>query len=582
MSTPRTRARSRAIRIGISFLTCAVLVTGTTESSVSLPVTNTVASLETPQSDSQATESSLGSSDLSSVLSDILKPDSSEGKQPPAITKLIPKLKEPADGKTCVGPEFATLGAIFSAIFDSFTPLIPPAQRGPVLDARSRVLGDLHELQISSLAVTNSPGGLGASKDAPMNKYRDPLSQWVVTQLMNVKAGTAAQPIRADNLTVMQAVESAWLYFYLTAVVPLTLVKSMLPADYSLGPVSVGTLLTLPMTIGAAGMKLFYKAMSVTLISNCLARMTPDEKARAGKPDHDLSFDAQVPEILTKVAGELAIAEPGSCPSIADMTLSQLVGRTSSFLQKQVSDPEDAKQIELLTKGLQLFMKYAPVPANLIPADPVDDDTVEELMDRGLGVAAAPEVTVETIRASLTDDETKRASLAEMTPLGELTVTKTLTAAFYAYSLTTLLVGHLNDAAAAALAIEMGGVDLMPRISGLYDAPKTYGLVVFHNTLRSVCFTPDGSGAPATSPAPSTSVAPTTSATPGSSTTPKPSTSTTPRSSTAPSTSTTPKPSSSTSSSPAPSSSTAPAPTPSSTLDSGTEIGSSGGTVTAG
>lgn len=73
---------------------------------------------------------------------------------------------------------------------------------------------------------------------------------------MGVDAGTAAQPVRAANPTVKQAIEIAR-PFYLKMVIPLTLHKSMLPANYSMYPVSAGAPPTLPMTTGAAGMKVF-------------------------------------------------------------------------------------------------------------------------------------------------------------------------------------------------------------------------------------------------------------------------------------------------------------------------------------
>lgn len=79
--------------------------------------------------------------------------------------------------------------------------------------------------------------------------------------------------------------------------------------------------------------------------------MTSDVQAREGNPAPDLNFDAPIPALLKRVAGELTIANPGSCPSIANLTLSALIGRTSTFLKRWISGTDDAKHVALLTKG---------------------------------------------------------------------------------------------------------------------------------------------------------------------------------------------------------------------------------------
>ena len=118
-------------------------------------------------------------------------------------------------------------------MFESFIPSLPAEHRGAARAAERTVLADLHDLKISTLSVSTHPSQLGASPYAPMNTYRDPLSQWIVTQLMNVKEGRAAQPIRAENLTVSQAVETAWLYFYITTIIPLSIFADTMPGIVS-------------------------------------------------------------------------------------------------------------------------------------------------------------------------------------------------------------------------------------------------------------------------------------------------------------------------------------------------------------
>ena len=395
------------------------------------------------------------------------------------------------DGRVCVGAETATLGKVFDAVYDSFTPSIPAAHRAAAAAAKRRVAADLHRTKISTLGVSMHPSALGASPDAPMNKYRDPLSQWIVTQLVNVRNGDAAQPIRADNLTLSQAVETAWLYFYVTTVIPLTLVKDTMPGIYSLGPVSIGTLITLPISIGMSGMRMFYKAISNAIIGKCLVRMTAAERAAAGKPDPDLRFTAQVPRIIREIAAQVAIAEPGTCEPVSSLPLSRIVERTSKYLQATAPNKRAARDVVRKTKQLQRFMRQTRVPHNLVPTDPADFNAIESLLSMGLGLTPYVGGAVTDILVGLGSNVGKGQDLGATVPLGELTVTKTLTAGYYSYAVTTQFVSVVQGFAADALATSLGGLDIMPRLGGVINAPNTYGLVVYHNALRSLCLVED-------------------------------------------------------------------------------------------
>lgn len=86
--------------------------------------------------------------------------------------------------------------------------------------------------------------------DAPMDQYRDSMSQWIKAQLTNVKNGQAVQSTHVENLILSQAVESAWLGFYAAAAIPSPLLKSTMPSIYSLGSASAGALITLRTSIG--------------------------------------------------------------------------------------------------------------------------------------------------------------------------------------------------------------------------------------------------------------------------------------------------------------------------------------------
>ncbi|WOC11898.1 hypothetical protein [Gordonia sp. MP11Mi] len=397
----------------------------------------------------------------------------------------------PSTDKKCFGADAATLGVVFKAVFDSFTPSLPENYRPAARAAGKQVLAAMHSMTISSLAISMHPAQLGASPAAPMNKYRDPLSQWIVTQLMNVKNGEAAQPIRVDNLTLSQAVETAWLYFYVTAVIPLTLLKSTMPSIYSLGPVGVGTLITLPISVGTAGMSLLYKAIGNAIIDQCIARSSDEEIANAGKPDPDLRFTAQVPTIIQETADQVSIAEPDTCPAIADLSIGRIAERTADYLKAIAPNDATRRQIAQKYRELRHFMKTTRVPAGLIPADPADFNGIEAVLSIGMGLVPYAGGALTDILIGLGHNIGQGDNLGATVPLADLTVTKTLTAAYYSYALTTQFVSVLNSLAADSLATTLGGINILPNIGGVIDAPNTYGLVVYHNALRSLCLTED-------------------------------------------------------------------------------------------
>lgn len=487
MNSVRKIRSASVVRLLAAVLVFAMVVTGTTQS-VGTPsgalvtAADQASHIDTPGDSSTDSASSL-------TANRAAKPSTPSPKTDPT---------EPV----CVGGEQATLGKIFAAVFDSFEPQIPAAHRPAARAAKARVLADMHRMTISTLAVSMHPAELGATPDAPMNKYRDPLSQWIVTQLMNVREGRAAQPIRVDNLTLSQAAESAWLYFYLTAVIPLTLVKDTMPGITSVGPVKLGTLITLPITVGLAGMNLMYRAISNAIIARCMVTMTADERERAGKPDPDLTFTAQVPQIIEDIAGQVAIAEPDTCPPIGDMTLGRVAQRTADFLEATAPNRRAAGQITAAAKRLQHFMRTVYVPHNMIPADPADFTTIETLLSYGMGAIPYIGGAITQAVIGLGHSAGEGKDFRQMIRLSDLTVTKSLTAAYYSYALTTQFLSIANGFAADALSASMGGLDLLPRFGGLLNAPNTYGLVVYHNVLRSLCLVEDRVPAkPGTKPA---------------------------------------------------------------------------------
>ncbi|MGB6040916.1 MAG: hypothetical protein WBG39_13805 [Gordonia sp. (in: high G+C Gram-positive bacteria)] len=473
--------RSRSVRLGAVALACAVAVGGSAQSVSPIPVA---------EQQSIRTLNDAPNPDTARNASDIRR-----------VAKPTPQTPADPNAAVCVGANEATLDKVFVAMFDSFLPSIPAAHRTAALAAKRQVLADMHSLKISTLAVSLHPSALGASPEAPINTYRDPLSQYIVTQLMNAKNGRYGQTMRVENLTLSQAVESAWLYFYLTAVIPLTFLKDTMPSVTAVGPVSLGMLITLPITIGVAGLKMMYTMIGNAIIDGCIVKMTPDERRHAGQPDPDLSFASKVPQIIADIAGQVEIAEPGSCPAIGDLPLSRIVTRTADYLTATAPNPAAAKQIANSARDLQKFMKTVWVPHNLIPADPDDLSTVETLLSYGMGVIPTVGGTITDIVIGLGHNSGSGKNMGEMVRLSDLTVTKTMTAAYYAYALTTQFISIANEYAADALVPLTGGLDLLPRVSGLINAPNTYGLVVYHSVLRSLCLSEDRKVVPASQPA---------------------------------------------------------------------------------
>lgn len=417
----------------------------------------------------------------------------------PVSPDPAPSVIEPP--RECVGSTFATLGGIYDALFESLLPSMPDTVRNDSENIKAAAHRDMDGLRISSLAVSNHPLGLGATRDSPSLKYRDPISGYIVTQLMNVRDGTAYEAITVENMTLAQAVETAYLYLYLTVIIPMTLVASAIPPITPLGPVSLGTLIALPLQLGAMAMGAIYGGLSRALVNACIISVTQEEKDHAGKPIKDLRFTNAVPQVIRDIADQVLIAEEDSCPPIGSLPLSRVVERAGSYLEQINTDPAVDKQIVDQIARLEDFMTKAPVPHNLIPGDPADFNTIESLMAFGLGyvpmVGGAPTQAIVGLAHNYFDG----ADMGQTVPLADLTVTKSMTAAYYGYSLSTyvLQLGYTQNQDLAVQALQL----LMPTLTpeqfaqyapspfGLINAPNTYGIVVYHNVLRSLCLAED-------------------------------------------------------------------------------------------
>ncbi|MFT4042651.1 MAG: hypothetical protein QM673_05740 [Gordonia sp. (in: high G+C Gram-positive bacteria)] len=403
--------------------------------------------------------------------------------------------------KECAGSRFATFGAIYDAVFDSFLPQLPASIRDNSTSIKAAAHRDMDRLRISTLAISAHPYDLGADKQAPIMTYRDPISEWIVTQLINVREGRTADAISVENLTLSQAVETVWLYVYVTVLIPLTIVRDSIPPIATLvGPITVGTLLSLPIMLGVFITNAFFNAISNGLVNACIVSVTKEQKARAGKPVKDLRFAWAVPGIVRDMAGQVSIADPATCPSIGTLPLSRIVTRTSNYLESVTTNPVTDRQIQTATNQLRQYMRTTRVHQNLVPADPADFNIAESVLS--LTGTLVPFVGGAPFDAviGLSHNHNRGDNFGASVPLEGLSVTKSLTAAYYAYAITTHIIEVVwehggTDVAAGLVSDLFPGLgisaDLIPLGEGILSVPNVYGLVVYHNVLRSLCLTED-------------------------------------------------------------------------------------------
>lgn len=408
--------------------------------------------------------------------------------------------------RECVGSRFATFGAVYDAVFDSLLPMLPSEIKKQAPTIRARAHRDMQGMRISSLAVSNHPYDLGADDKDPIMTYLDPISQWIVSQLVGVREGRDAEAIPVENLTVAQAVETVWLYLYVTVMVPLTVIRRTVPSIATVaGPITVGTLLTLPILLGVFAATQLYQAISSALVESCVVSVTRSQKENAGKTVKDLRFAGAVPGIVRDIARQVDVADAQTCPPIGGLPLSRIVSRTSSYLQSITADSATDRRIGAAADQVQNWMRHTRVTDNLIPADPADFSTPEYAISQ-IGalipyVGGAPL----DIAIGLNHNRGEGADFGRTVPLSSLSVTKTLTAAYYSYALAAHVIELAwqeggTDPSAALLADLFPGAgitaDMIPRSTGIVGAPNLYGLVVYHNVLRSMCLAEDKRPAP--------------------------------------------------------------------------------------
>lgn len=419
-----------------------------------------------------------------------------------------PLFASPADRPeetTCVSGEFTTLAVIYNSLVASLAPSLPPQVRAAVLADQPRIQREMQRITVSTLAISEHPRTLGASDDDPATKYRSPHSQALISGLLKIRDGTHNEAIPVGNITLSQAVETAWLYFFTGVLAPARLAVELAPnvVDLSGGPieslsfVSYSMLLTIGFAVIRMGLTQVYSSISEAVLDQCMAQVTDDEKALAGAPSEDVVYDIPIHPIISSIADQLALADSDTCTPIGDLSLGRIVTRTGEAAQAQAPNAPAKQQIGTETKRLLRQMKTVRIPHHLIPADPADWSTVETIGSYIGGAIPYVGGAPLDILIGLGHNLGQGARMDETVPLDELTVTKSLTAAHFTYYLAVHLFTTIGSELTSP--IVGNGLTMSPfEIAGRFlNLPLTYGLVTYHHVIRSMCLREDdttGSG----------------------------------------------------------------------------------------
>ncbi|WP_245555584.1 hypothetical protein [Gordonia soli] len=415
-----------------------------------------------------------------------------------------PKANEGRD-TTCVSGEFATLSVVYDSIFESVLPSLPPQLRPTAQSARIAAHRDMKRLHVSSLAVSNHPMTRGADKDDPAVLYRDSVSQWIVSQLLNIRDGRQHDAIPVGNLTVSQAVETVWLYLSVTVFAPITLASGLIPPlgspltgtalEALSGYVTYGSILSLVVAGGTLGLQFLYAGISAALIDQCLVQVTDEQRRSAGRPSDTVRYDIPIPAIVAETANQLALADSDTCAPIGSFSLERVLQRTSDQAIRTTSNPAAKQRIKAQTRTLMHQLRTTRVPHNLIPADPYDYTQAElaaSIVGRVIPIVGGAPLG---IALGLSHNKNEGADFGEMIPLADLTVTKSLTAAYYTYSFAQFLFGTVGGLLEPSLLAPLGLSSLpvtpVRLASALLSLPLTYGLIVYQNVVRSMCLRED-------------------------------------------------------------------------------------------
>jgi len=440
---------------------------------------------------------------------------------------FAPLAENKGQDTTCVSGEFTTLSVVYDSMAESLAAALPANMRAGVLNQSAAVKQSMASIKVSTLAISEHPFSLGADADDP--SYRTPLSQKIVNDLLKIRDGRGSEAIELGNLTLSQAVETSWLYLSVGIMAPLQVGVGLLSTVSF--DTTVSTILQVAgygLTGGSMGLGYLYQGISSAVLNQCVARVTDEQMEDAGKPS-DETFDIDMPAFISDTANQLALADSETCPAVADQSLGRIVERTRSYLKSQypVGSPIRG-QIDAAVNSVVRGMKSTQVPHNLIPADKADFTSSESAISTvtpillGFGptiserVLQQPELgealgtiakivggTPLDIVLGLAHNIGQGDDLTETASAYDLTVTKSLTAVYYSYALAVYVfttVGGSQDfnSLSGSSGLAPGTVPLGPgtfapfkAIGILANLPLTYGLITYHNVLRTMCFVED-------------------------------------------------------------------------------------------
>ena len=402
---------------------------------------------------------------------------------------------------TCVSAEFTTLSVVYDSLFESILPSLPPQLKQNALAARAQAHRDMDQMNVSTLAVSDSPLALGADTDDPSLKYRTPISQWIVVQLLKIRDGKQNDAIPVSRITLMQAVETAWLYLFTTVVAPAKVLSQIAPVPGSpfddtqlsalSGFITWKSLLQIGVSASALGAQYTYQAIANSMINQCVARVTREQKDDAGRPSETVRYNIPIPAIVQDIADQLALADNKSCAPVGSLPLSRIVTRTSDYAQTMVTTEAQKRNIRAETARILGTMRSTPIPHNVIPADPADFNTAESIASYIGTVIPYLGGAPLDIALGLGHNIGQGDNLAETVPLSDLTVTKGMTAAYYSLYLSLHLFATAGGLVEGQVLPE--GLPLTPvrLLNAAGSAAITYGLVNYHNVIRSMCLRED-------------------------------------------------------------------------------------------
>ncbi|WP_288336965.1 hypothetical protein [uncultured Gordonia sp.] len=416
---------------------------------------------------------------------------------------LAPLQENQGKATVCVSGEFTSLSVVYDSLFESLLPSLPPQLRQNAYAARDAAHRDMKRLNVSTLAISDNPMALGADSADPSMTYRGPVSQWIVTQLLKIRDGQENEAIPLGNITLTQAVETVWLYLFVTVVAPVKLAVQLTPflgspltgtaLDSYQGYFTYNTILQLAVQGGVLGSQYLYQGISNMVMNQCVARVTEDQREQAGRPSDDVTYHIDIPAAVRAAAGQLALADNDNCRQIGTLPLSRIVTRTGEYAQQLVTTDAQKQKIASETNAILAKMRATQVPHNLIPADPADFTQLESFASL-VGslipyVGGAPlDITI-GLKHNLDQGDNP----FETVSVADLTVTKSLTAAYYSYYLSLYLFTTVGGLAEGQIlgSPTVGFLSPTRAIGAVAALPLTYGLVNYHNVIRSMCLSED-------------------------------------------------------------------------------------------